>query len=34
MAKKNKKRGGTIRFSRESMYNEGMEYCDTTIYTV
>ena len=34
MAKKNKKRGGTIRFSRESMYNAGMEYCDTTIYTV
>ena len=34
MAKRNKKRGGTIRFSRESMYNAGMEYCDTAIYTV
>ena len=34
MAKKGKKRGGMIRFSRETMYNAGMEYCDTSIYTV
>ena len=34
MAKKNKKRSGRIRYSRESMYNAGLEYCDTTIYTV
>ena len=34
MAKKGKKRGGMIRFSRETMCNAGMEYCDTSIYTV
>ncbi len=34
MAKKGKKRSGMIRFSRETMYNAGTEYCDTSIYTV
>ncbi len=31
---KMRKRGGMIRFARETMYNAGLEYCDTTIYTV
>lgn len=34
MAKKGKKRGGMIRFARETMYNAGLEYCDTSIYAV
>ena len=35
MRKKSKgKRGGMIRFSREQGYNMGLDYCDTSIYTV
>ena len=33
MAKKGKKRSGMIRYSRETMHNAGMEYCDTSIFT-